>query len=123
VKLALVPSSELSSHDLRASTYVEKSCEAPATKTRRSSAGKSSRMNTDSDTGPSTTDTRQGFTFTPDEVHAMSQLFAVLYRGGDVRVMVRSKTVSKLASKFNARAAKLRAAAPVKSDLLVDILR
>lgn len=57
----------------------------------------------------STTSKRQGFTFTDDEVHAMNQMFTALYRGGDIKVLFRSKSIQGMAQKFGDRSRRLRA--------------
>lgn len=50
--------------------------------------------------------------FTEDEVNALSAIFSVLLRGGDVRVLVRSKAASTLPRKITAmRASILKQAA------------
>lgn len=56
---------------------------------------------------------RQGFTFNDAEVAAMSQLFNVLYRGGDTRVLLRSPALLAVARRFKDRAARSAAASSV----------
>lgn len=52
--------------------------------------------------------TREGFSFSEEEVLLLEQLFTTLYRGGDAKVLVRGKVASELARKFNKRAARIR---------------
>lgn len=53
---------------------------------------------------------REGFTFSDEEVLALEQIFNTLYRGGDVKVMIRSKRGTDIARKFSRRADRIRAA-------------
>lgn len=52
---------------------------------------------------------REGFSFSDEEVLALDQIFTALYRGGDVKVMIRSAIGSELARKFKKRAERIRA--------------
>lgn len=51
---------------------------------------------------------RQGFTFNESEVEALERLFGMLYRGGDVKVLLRSKEIQDIARRFNERAKRTR---------------